>query len=540
MPIVPLFGLGQQGKSPTVTAEKHLNLFAEFVPDGDKTNVAFYGTAGLDLFSSVNGATPIRGGFPIGDLIYYVHRGTLYSINNAGTRTSLGTLNTTSGRVDMAYNGSNILMVDGTNGYIYSITYSTFFQIKQISTGTTTSTSTGKLVDSGASFDTDGTIAGQVAYNTTDGTQSIISAVDSATTLSVVDDNFPSGKAYAIGSSSFPDGANTCTWIGAEFSVDAGASSDKFYISADGVTWNALDFASAESQPDGLVRVFADHGEVLLFGTATLEPWGNSGNVDFPFAAIQGAIQEIGLAARWALQKFDSAIAFLGKNKQGQVQVYRMDGYQLHVISSQEIDSLFNGYATVSDATMMSFVDRGHPFLILNFPSASKSWQYDGSTQLWSPRESGLSGGRYIGEINIDFLNKIRIFDYNNGNIYTLNSATYTENGTAFPSEIVGKHFFMDYNRVIVDELRVDFETGVGLATGQGSDPQASLQYSKDNGRTWSAELWAPMGAIGKYLTRVVWRRLGIGRDWLFKIRITDPVKRVITGASVRAQDAGS
>lgn len=540
MPIVPLFGLGQQGKSPTVTAEKHLNLFAEFVPDGDKTNVAFYGTAGLDLFSDANGATPVRGALPIGDFIYYVHRGTLYKINNAGVRTSLGTLNTTDGRVDISYNGSNILIVDGTNGYIYSITYSTFFQIEQISTGTTTSTTTGKLVDSGASFNTDGTKAGQVAYNTTDGTQSIISAVDSATTLSVVDDNFPSGKAYTIGSSAFPNGANTCTWVGQEFVADNGATSDAFYISAEGVTWNALDFASAESAPDGLVRVFADHGEVLLFGTATLEPWGNSGNVDFPFAAIQGAIQEIGLAARWALQKFDSAIAFLGKNKQGQVQVYRMDGYQLHVISTQEVDSLINGYATVSDATMMSFVDRGHPFLILNFPSAGKSWQYDGTTQLWSPRESGLSGDRYVGEICVDFLNKIRIFDYDSGNIYTLNPATYTENGTAFPSEIVGKHFFKDFNRVIVDELRVDFETGVGLVSGSGSDPQAMLQYSKDNGRTWSAELWAPLGAIGEYLTRVVWRRLGIGRDWLFKIRVTDPVKRVITGAAIRAQDVGS
>ncbi len=63
-------------------------MFAEFVPDGDKTNVAFYGTAGLDLFSSVNGATPVRGALPIGDYIYYVHRGTLYKINNAGTRST--------------------------------------------------------------------------------------------------------------------------------------------------------------------------------------------------------------------------------------------------------------------------------------------------------------------------------------------------------------------------------------------------------------------------------------------------------------------
>ncbi len=540
MPIVPIWGLGQQGKAPTVTAERHLNLFAEFVPDADKTKVAFYGTPGWTLFSDSNGDTPIRGWIAIDNLIYYVHRGTLYSINNAGTRTSLGALNTVMGKVDMTFNGDNILIVDGTNGYVYSVTYGTFFQNKQISSGTTDGTSAGKLVNSGASFTTDGTKAGMVVYNTTDSTQTIISAVDNATHLSVVDDIFTTGEGYKVGDANFPDGANTCTWISGEFAVDTGDSSDIFRISADGVSWPVLDFASAESAPDGLVRVFADHGEILLFGSSTLEPWGNVGAEDFPFAAIQGSIQEIGLGARWALQKFDSAIAFLGKNKQGQVQVYRMDGYQLHVISTPEVDSLINGYATVSDAVMMSFVDRGHPFLVLNFPSARKSWMYDATTHLWSPRESGLNGDRYAGELALDFLNKIRVSDYSSGNIYTLSPTTYTENGTAIAREIVGKHFFSNYDRVIVDELRIDFETGVGVTSGQGSDPKAMLSYSKDNGRTWSAELWASIGAIGKYLTRVVWRRLGIGRDWLFKVRITDPIPVVITGAYIRAQDVGS
>lgn len=92
--IVPLFGVGLQGKSSTVTAQRHLNLFAELVPDGDKTRLAFYGTPGDTLFTSF-GDTPIRGVIVVGDLAYVVHRGTLYDVNNAGTRTSRGTLTTT-------------------------------------------------------------------------------------------------------------------------------------------------------------------------------------------------------------------------------------------------------------------------------------------------------------------------------------------------------------------------------------------------------------------------------------------------------------
>jgi len=62
------------------------------------------------------------------------------------------------------------------------------------------------------------------------------------------------------------------------------------------------------------------------------------------------------------------------------------------------------------------------------------------------------------------------------------------------------------------------------------------LQISKDNGHTWGNELWTTIGAMGKYFTRVVWRRLGSARDWTFKIRVTDPVKVVFTFTDVKAR----
>ena len=66
------------------------------------------------------------------------------------------------------------------------------------STGTTDGTTTDKLVNSGADFVTDGVVVGDIAYNTTDGTVATITAVDSATTLTVSADVFPTGKAYII------------------------------------------------------------------------------------------------------------------------------------------------------------------------------------------------------------------------------------------------------------------------------------------------------------------------------------------------------
>jgi Concanavalin A-like lectin/glucanases superfamily len=63
--------------------------------------------------------------------------------------------------------------------------------------------------------------------------------------------------------------------------------------------------------------------------------------------------------------------------------------------------------------------------------------------------------------------------------------------------------------------------------------PQAMLSWSKDGGRTWGAELWTSLGAQGQYLQRATWRPLVKAIDIVFKIRVTDPVKRVVTNGAM-------
>jgi hypothetical protein len=77
-------------------------------------------------------------------------------------------------------------------------------------------------------------------------------------------------------------------------------------------------------------------------------------------------------------------------------------------------------------------------------------------------------------------------------------------------------------------------EAGVGLVSGQGSDPQIMMQISRDGGHAWGAEVWASLGAIGQYRARAIWNRLGRSRDWLFKFRVTDPIKTVFVAAWAR------
>jgi hypothetical protein len=127
-----------------------------------------------------------------------------------------------------------------------------------------------------------------------------------------------------------------------------------------------------------------------------------------------------------------------------------------------------------------------------------------------------FNGGQYVG-------------DYNNGKIYELDMNTYTDDGSAIKrirrTQIVNKECV----NIIHDRIEVDFEHGVGLSGG--SDPQATLKWSDDEGGTWSDGVSVSIGAYQQYGARATWRRLGMSRHRIYELTIEEPVKVVITGA---------
>jgi hypothetical protein len=463
-----LFGLGQRSRSPAVTAKQLTNLYCEQRPQGEDATIVAYGTPGLNLFTSF-GDTPVRGGieFEKNSVIYVVHRGILWEVNNAGVQTNRGVLATTSGRVSMAHNGTQIMLVDGTSGYIYNTSTLAFVTITDVD---------------------------------------------------------------------FPANPTTCCFLTGRFLASFEGSS-RFYWSAlyDGTSWDALDFANAESNSDPIVSVYASNGQAILMGTDTTEFWGNSGVADTAFTLLQGTATEWGLAARWSIDKFDNTFACLMKNRMGQVMVAQMNGYLPKKISSVDMDFIINSYAATSDASAYSYMLGGHPMYVISFPTALATWLYDGSTGIWTALKSyGIT--RHLSEFSFNLVGRTLVTDYAAGNIYVLTDTALTDNGQPIEAEIVGETVMApDMQFFSVDSLRVDMEVGVGLTVGQGSNPQISLSVSRDNGQTWGAEMWKTMGAIGEYGARVEWRRLGTTRVFTPKIRITDPVKRVFVGAYLNA-----
>ncbi len=78
--------------------------------------------------------------------------------------------------------------------------------------------------------------------------------------------------------------------------------------------------------------------------------------------------------------------------------------------------------------------------------------------------------------------------------------------------------------RLFVTQMTLDIQTGVGISSGQGSEPVVMFRYSIDSGWTWSKEVELKVGRIGEYFRRAMVHGLGSGRNYVLEFSGSDPV----------------
>lgn len=471
----PILGSAYSARSVNAVDNRMVNLFPEVVPEGGKEPAWLQRAPGLRFLQSV-GTGPIRGlwSHQTRTPDYYVVSGTqLFRIVSLGSPPILiGTIGGV-GQVSFADNGTQLFIAANGPGYIYNEATNVLTQIT----------------------DPDFAGAGQVAY---------------------LDGYFVFNE----------------------------PNSQKIWTTSllDGMSVDPLDFASAEGSPDGVVGIIADHRELWIFGTDTTEVWYNQGaGAGFPLARIQGAFNEVGCTAAYSIAKMDNQVYWLGQDARGRGMVYRASGYVGQRVSTHAVEWQIQGYTNINDAVAYTYQQDGHSFYVLNFPSANTTWVYDAATGAWHERAGFVAGQftRHRANNMCHHAGQIIVGDFENANLYILDPSTYDDNGTpqrwlrswrALPAEQ------NNFKRTAHHSLQLDMEAGVGLASGQGSDPQVMLRWSDDGGHTWSNEHWAPLGKIGEYGNRVLWRRLGMTtklRDRVYEVSGTDPVKIAILGAEI-------
>lgn len=294
--------------------------------------------------------------------------------------------------------------------------------------------------------------------------------------------------------------------------------SDQFIISAltDGLSYDPLDVATVEGDPDDIIGVVNLQRELQFFGSKTIEIWFNSGNADFPFERSPNAFIERGCRDRDSIIKIDNSVQFMGDD----LIVYRLNGYQPVRISNHAIE-----FKTAPAAWFRAFTQtcEGAKWYVLNTDVGC--WAYEMSTGAWAERRS-LGYDNYRASCAVQAYGQTILGDAYSGKLYTQSLDVQTEDGNVIPVEITLPDIQTDRQKATLYSFEMYCETGVGVAADP--DPQVIMQYSKDGGRTFSNEMSRTLGAVGEYLTRCIWRPGVQFRQLQIKLQMPSLTRRYV------------
>jgi hypothetical protein len=392
----------------------------------------------------------------------------------------VGTLNTTSGPVSIRDDGlgGNAVIVDGPYGYLYTISTRQFARI--------------------------------------------------------TDPNFLGASTVA-----FIDG----WWIFSQ------PGTETFYTNAQpyALTFNASYFANADSASGLLMAAWESKEELWLIKEKTTEIWYNAGGQYFPFQRLIGTMLQVGCKATYSVARMSSndqdGLIWLGRSDRGENIVVRTVGFQAQVVSTPAVSNAIAQYTVTSDAVGFTYQEGSHEFYVLSFPTADRTWVFDASVPLemaWSEWPSydpyAKAMHRHRANCYMNFAGNRIVGDYQNGSLYQLTRNAYTDACWPILSRRRAPYIWDKgpRGRVFMASLQVDTSPGQATSSGLGVDPQMNLRISHD-GVTFGQQWAAPLGQIGQYRNRTMWRRLGFGRNNLVEVETLAPVNRDIVGATLKA-----
>jgi len=299
-------------------------------------------------------------------------------------------------------------------------------------------------------------------------------------------------------------------------------------------TISGLNNASAESFSDDLLIPYAWRETLYLMGTSTVEPWWNSGQGNPPFDKIQGAVLNIGLGAIYSVADTPDFMFFFGSDKQFHTLSPGSSAVDT-VISNPAMAEKISKYLVTSDCIGWTMQLQGQWFYVATFPSEDISWVFPvgGEWFQWGTGEGRIRANSYA-----NVFNKHLVAEHNSGNIYELDAETYSDVGDAIvrTRDTAPIHSGMigpDNKEFEINSFELVLETGVGLLTGQGSDPRVMVSVSRDGGKSFGTERMLRVGTLGEQVTVHTGPFGRFKGSCVFRVRVSDPIYWAIYNANI-------
>jgi hypothetical protein len=304
--------------------------------------------------------------------------------------------------------------------------------------------------------------------------------------------------------------------------------SKKFIVSAlnDGLSYNALDFGTAESDPDEIVAPIVFKNQLFIGGSQTIEAFQNIGGADFPFQRT-GLFLSKGISSPFSIQSIQDTFVFVGAGANESPAIWALSGNSVAKISTTAIDKELSALTEgqVADIYSWAYAEKGAYFVGFALPGTTLV--YDTISKRWHERKSYVDGslGAYRVNALVRAYNQLWAGDLVDGRIGRLSQEVYTEYGTEIRRSIVTQPFQNNMESFVLPELELTVESGVG--NSDAMDPKVGLERSTD-GKLWSDARYRSIGKTGEYNRRVIWNRNGrASRFELFRFSMSEPVKPV-------------
>jgi hypothetical protein len=335
---------------------------------------------------------------------------------------------------------------------------------------------------------------------------------------------------------------------------------NNWYVSlSNQVAFNALEIASKGTYADPIQSLIASQRILWLVGQMTAEPWFDAGDPIFPFEETFGQFIPHGTVAPYSVCTTDVNAFWLSQDKDGHAIFLMTVGYAANRVSTHALENEWDTYPTVADAISYTYQQSGHTFVVINFPSADKTWSYDLATKQWHQRawidQNGTLHRERVAFHAFAYDTNVGM-DWQTGEIYELDLNTFTDAGNPITFIRSFPHIGEELKEITHVAFVADMQTGTqsgtsesGQSTNPWSDgfspgfgpagstdgPKISLRYSNDGGATWSNYRQKGLVSAGNYRSMMRWRGLGMARDRVYELQWSAPFLTGLNGAYLEA-----
>jgi len=475
MPVLDLGGTFYKSESLPISAQECVNFYLNIPERASTSTKTLFSTPGIRQVTTAGGDVYSRGGHVFNDIPYVVQGTNLFRIN---------------------------VTVDSFGNNVYSST--------QVN-GSTPLPGFDRVM---------------MSDNGTDGNQLVIILPESDIKFNAYIYTVAGGLVQ-ISDTDFDGPVSTVRFVDGYF-LFTKKNGQKFFVSdlRDGFSYNALDFADAEADPDAIVGSFILRNSPYIFGSETVQQFQNVGGSGFPFAAVPGSVHRKGLVAPQAIEEVNDLMVFLGRAMNETPSIWISNGGSIEKLSTIAIDSQISRYSESVNKSCFAwkYSQAGAQFVGFTFPG-EETFVFDFTAKEWHTRESSPSNSPmndYRVCAVMDAYGDLIVSDRFSNKIGVLDRDFHSEYDTILKRRFITPQLDNDGAPFFVDSLELVAETGVGGDDGS----LVSMSFSSDGGRTFSNPLERNVGKTGQYRQRIIWNSLGrFGRDACFRFDMSDPVK---------------